>query len=38
MKKNNYAAFLALLAAAMYAVSIPMSKLLLDYAGQAMMA
>lgn len=38
MKKRNFATFFAILAAALYAINIPLSKVLLDYVQPTMMA
>ena len=38
MKKNIYAIFFAILAAALYAINIPISKLLLDYISPTILA
>lgn len=38
MKTKNMATFFAILAAALYAINIPLSKILLEYVGETMMA
>lgn len=38
MKIKNIASFYAILAAALYAINIPLSKILLNYVGPTMMA